>query len=103
MSWNYRVIRFDEECGPVYEIYECYYSRKGETIPTRWTEEPAHLISETRNGLLFSLSMMAEAVSHPVLEIHEGRLREVEPKREFGDELKRILEQAKTIGTGDHE
>jgi len=102
VSWNYRVIRFDEAGEPIYQIHECHYSRKGETIPTQWTEEPAHLISETRNGLLWSLSMMAEAVSHPVLEIHDGRLREVEPQREFGDELKRILEQAKTIGTDDH-
>lgn len=103
MSWNYRVIRHEDDTGISYTVHECHYDQKGETIPSSWTKEPAIVMAETRDGLLWVLSVMAEAIEHPVLEVKDGKLCEVESKREFADEIKSVLAIGKLVGTGDYD
>src|SRR4051812_28612986 len=95
MGWNHRVIRTEEtimaETEIFYAIHECFYEKKGDTIPNRWTEKPVGVLSETRGGLLAVLAQMADAIQQPVLEEKDGKLVVVEPKREFIDDLTNAL------------
>lgn len=103
MSWNYRVIRTEDEAGVCYTLHECHYNKKGDTIPTSWTVEPADVTAETRDGLMWVLSVMTEGTAQAVLEAHDGTLREVEPVKALSDDLKAVLEMGKLIGTGDYD
>lgn len=94
MRWNHRIIRHADEGGPSYRVHECYYDKKGDTIPTKWTADPVYVGAETRAGLFWVLSKMVEAVGQPVLEIRDGKLAEIEPAKELPDDLK------KAIGSG---
>lgn len=102
MSWNHRVIRTEDDGGPCYAIHECHYDKKGDTIPIMWTAEPTAVLSDTRHGLFWVLSVMTEAVGKPILEIDETgkKLREIEPAKELSDDLKRVLEFGKAVGNG---
>jgi hypothetical protein len=103
MSWSYRVIRHEDDGGISYAIHECHYDKKGDTIPTSWTIEPAGVLAETRTGLFWVTAVMTEAIGQPVLEARDGKLREVEPKKALSDDLKAVLEMGKLIGTGDYD
>lgn len=100
MSWNHRVIRGEDEGGAYYRIHECHYDKKGDTIPTSWTEEPVHVQAETRSGLFWVLAVMTEAVARPVLEIRDGKLLEIEPVRELTDDLRKAIAQNKEHAEG---
>lgn len=100
MTWNYRVIRTEEEGEHVYAIHECQYADKGDTIPGSWTEEPVCVLSETRTGLFWVLSVMTEAVAKPILEERDGKLVEVEPVRELTDDLKKAIASNKEYAEG---
>lgn len=91
MSWNHRVIRTEDSGGVCYAIHECHYDKKGSTIPTTWTHEPVHVLSETRVGLFWVLAKMTEAVAQPVLEVQGSALVEIEPVRELTDDLKKAV------------
>lgn len=99
MGWNHRVIRWEQKVGDDidagYAIHECFYDKKGDTIPTSWTERPAIVMSETRGGLLAVLAQMAEAIRQPVLEEQNGRLVVVEPERQFIDDMTNALKAIK--------
>lgn len=102
MVWNYRVIRTvdDERGGDVsYDICECYYENKGDTIPTGWTD-PAPVRSETRSGLLWVLAVMTEAVARPILEVQAGKIVEVEPAQELSDDLRKAIDANKKYAEG---
>lgn len=100
MSWNYRVIRSEDEGGICYTIYECHYDKKGDTIPTNWTQAAVSVQSETRTGLFWVLACMTEATAQPILEIKDGKLIEVEPVRELTDDLKKALGASKEYAEG---
>lgn len=100
MSWSYRVIRTEDEGGICYAVHECHYDKKGDTIPTSWTEQPASLLSETRTGLFWVLAVMAEAVAQPVLEAQNGVLVVVEPVRELTDDMKKAIAHNKEFSEG---
>lgn len=100
MSWNYRVIRTEEAGEPFYTIHECHYAKKGDTIPTAWTEKPADVSSDTRTGLFWVLAIMTEAVAQPVLEERDGKLIEVEPERQLTDDLKKAIASNKEYSEG---
>ena len=103
MGWNHRVIRSEDAAGVCYAIHECHYDKKGDPIPTSWTTEPASVLSETCRGLLWVLAAMTEALEHPVLEARDGKLYEVEPKKELSDDLKAVIAHGKLIGLGDYD
>lgn len=100
MSWNNRVIRSEDEAGVCYAVHECHYDNKGDTIPTRWTEEPVAVMAETRTGLFWVLSVMTEAVAQPILEVRDGKLVVVEPVRELTDDLKKAITANKEHAEG---
>lgn len=100
MSLNHRVIRSKDAAGVCYAIHECHYDKKGDTIPTSWTAEPASMLSETRTGLFWVMSVMAEGIGQPVLEVRDGKLVEVEPVREFTDDLKKAIGHGKEFAEG---
>jgi hypothetical protein len=95
MTWNHRVIRFEENGNVYYAIHECHYDKRGDTIPMSWTANAVNVLSETRRGLLWVLSVMTEAVAKPVLTEKDGKLVEVEPVQELSDDLRKILERTK--------
>lgn len=100
MSWNYRVIRSEDDLGTSYAIHECFYEKKGDTIPHRWTKEPVDVHSETRAGLFWVLAVMTEGVAKPILEEVNGSLVEVEPVRELTDDLKKAVAANKEYAEG---
>lgn len=100
MGWNHRVIRTEDKGGVCYAIHECHYDKKGDTIPTSWTEEPTSVHSETRTGLFWQLAVMTEAVAQPVLEIRDDKLVEIERVRELTDDLKKAIATNKEYAEG---
>lgn len=100
MSWSYRVIRTENWEGAIYALHECHYDKKGDTIPTSWSEESTDVSSETRTGLFWVLAVMTEAVAQPVLEIRDGKLVEVEPERQLTDDLKKAIGANKEFAEG---
>lgn len=84
MTWNYRVIRkwYDgggEDTGYGYYIHQCHYERGAErdTIPHSWSHGPVPAFGEEAEDLFQDLKMMARAFAYPILEEHNGKLREV--------------------------
>lgn len=103
MSWNYRVIRTEHAGEPHYAVHECFYV-DGEAIPNSWSLEPTEVSAETRDGLLWVISVMAEGIAKPVLEVGlGGELREVEPVKELSDAMKAAIEHGKIVGTVDYD
>jgi hypothetical protein len=100
MGWNHRVIRHEDESGVSYAIHECYYTNKGDTIPTSWTEDAIEVMADTRPGLFWVLAKMTEAVAQPVLQIRDGKLVEIEPVQELSDDLKKAVEASKEYAEG---
>jgi hypothetical protein len=101
MSWSYRVIRSEDEAGVAYTIHECHYDKKGDTIPSRWTQKPAVVLSETRTGLFWVVAVMTEAIAQPILqEGDDGKLFEIEPVRELTDDLKKAIAANKDFAEG---
>ena len=64
MSWNYRVVRFDnEEMGEYFEIKEVFYDKLGELAG--YSE--ASVFSDTYDGLFECLDLMKAATAQPVI------------------------------------
>lgn len=99
-SWNHRVIRHEDEVGVAYCIHECHYDKKGDAIPTSWTENATSVMSDTREGLFWVLAVMTEAVARPVLKIRDGKLVEIEPVKELSDSLKKAIASNKEYAEG---
>ena len=74
MSWNYRVIRTEDEGGPCYAIHEVHYE---DGRPTTWTENPVPVSSESVAALFWVLGAMVDAAGSQVLEIKDGTLIQV--------------------------
>jgi hypothetical protein len=95
--WNHRVIRSEDAGGVCYAIHEVFYE---DGKAGSWTETPVEVISETRTGLFCVLARMTEAVGRPILEVQEGKLVEVEPRRELTDDLKKAIAHNKEYAEG---
>ena len=64
MTWNHRVVRFeDEEMGEYYEIKEVFYKEDGSL--SGYSE--ATILADTFEGLHEQLDMFKRATSKPVL------------------------------------
>ena len=67
-TWNYRVIRQEEDGASTFAIHEVYY--EGKKVVT-WTESPVAPSGNTRPELLSDLQMMGAALGRPVLVLEE--------------------------------
>lgn len=79
-TWDYRVIRTVGGKGTTryynYGIGEVYYDKRGKVVG--WTDNEARPAGESPAELRRDLALMRQALTRPVLEEHEGELREVE-------------------------
>lgn len=75
MTWNYRIIKHEENNEFYYMIHEVFYNNKGKS--DSWTKEGIAPFGETLFMLKKDYKQMAEAFSHPVLEIKKNKLVEI--------------------------
>ena len=66
MTWEYRVIQYDEPDadGCYFGVHEVYTHKKG---ISGWTEEPVAAVGETMDSLSNDLAVMQQALGKPVL------------------------------------
>lgn len=78
MSWNYRVIRHDQENSTEiwYGIHTCFYINKEDEIPNSWSENPTTLTGSSSFELLDTLEKMKRAVTRKTLYIGNNELIE---------------------------
>lgn len=66
MTWNYRVMRYqDEIIGDSFGIHEVYYD---DGTPSTFTEKAVGVVADTTDELREVLAMMASAIEKPALE-----------------------------------
>ena len=76
MTWNHRVIKKQDNLANVYyEIHEVYYDNKGN--PDGWTENPVTPYGNNLEDLHGELAYLLTALDKPVMEIVDGKLREI--------------------------
>lgn len=92
-SWNFRVIRHRNDIAEripaitqaevieageefYFEIHECHYEKKSDTVPDSYSP-PCTVGSTTMEGMAWQLLHMSAAWCKPILEIVDGKLREV--------------------------
>lgn len=75
MTWNYRVMRNQEETEISYAIYEVFYAEDGVTVKS-WMQHPVSIWAETSEGINWMLDKMKEAYEKPIL-CHETGLEVV--------------------------
>ena len=71
MSWNYRIVRRDDDGIVSFGIHEAYFEEDGSCFAI--TEEPVKPYGETWDELYEDLSAMASAVGKPVLDYETRR------------------------------
>jgi hypothetical protein len=69
MTWNYRVVRIEEEEYDRYQLYEVYYDDDGKIEDM--TEDSMHPYGESVEELQNDLEYMMEALKQPVLDMKE--------------------------------
>ena len=74
MTWNYRVIRSEQDGWIDYAIHEVYYGPRGDIDCWSVDSCPAH--GETLAELSDDLDRMRRALDKPILEEHNGKLLE---------------------------
>lgn len=65
MSWNYRILAFEQEDETVLQICEVYYN--DENIPDGYTDKNTVISTEGKEGLRWVLSKYREALKKPIL------------------------------------
>lgn len=66
MSWNHRILAYEETNGEIYlAIHEVYYDKKGKA--NGYTENPISVHSDSVKGMRWVLNKMKEATSKPIL------------------------------------
>lgn len=65
MSWNYRVLAFDEHPEVVLKVCEVYYNKEG--VPDGYKEDTNFSTTEGIAGLKFLLSKYKNALIKPIL------------------------------------
>lgn len=84
-TWNYRVVRehwsFGKDKKKVegwnVEIRECYYEKKNSKVPTSWADRSVPMVAESLKDLVEHHAFVAEAFKAPVLELKNGKMKEV--------------------------
>jgi hypothetical protein len=74
MSWNYRVVRRQDESGIWYGIHEVYYSDDGR--PTACTEDAVKPGGDTLEELRNDIRYFKEALEKPVLDYDDFVVQE---------------------------
>jgi hypothetical protein len=69
MTWNYRVVRVEEEGYDRYQLYEVYYDDDGKL--EGMTENSMHPYGESVEELQNDLEYMMEALRKPVLDMKD--------------------------------
>ena len=68
MSWNYRIIYYDDDdVHPYYGLHEVFYSKKGKI--KFWTKEP-ELVGESEDDIRDQLDMMLKDTKYRKILIH---------------------------------
>lgn len=76
MTWNHRIIKkLDSLANVYYEIHEVYYDNRGN--PDGWTEDPVTPYGTNLEDLHADLAYLLNALDKPVMEIVDGKLREI--------------------------
>lgn len=79
LTWNYRVIRKEQDGEIWFQIHECFYDKKKDKIPTSWTVHAIAPIGETLKDLKWTLKMMKRCLKKPVLiEVERGGVMKLE-------------------------
>lgn len=66
MTWNYRVMRNQEETEISYAVYEVYYGSDDITVKS-WMQNPITMWAETPEGIDWMLDKIKEAYLKPIL------------------------------------
>lgn len=72
MTWNYRVVKYDEQANSQSEyfaIHEVYYNEDGNIVS--WTENPIVPCGDTPEGLEISIISMLSAFNKPVISLKD--------------------------------
>lgn len=75
MTWNYRIIRTEDDGETDLALHEVYYE---DGKPTSWTCEPAAVAGSDLSALTLNLAWMLKALTMPPLVIRDGKLVECE-------------------------
>ena len=65
MGWNHRVLEHKHRDNVYYKIHEVYYDEEGN--PNGYTANAVKMDSDSIEGLKWTLDMMQECLSKPVL------------------------------------
>ena len=78
MSWDYRVVQYDDGSG--FGLHEVYYDKSGN--PTKMTTRPCGFVSDDLQGLCGSLLLARGALHSPV--VHEAEIETVKKRKVKG-------------------
>jgi len=68
MSWNYRIIYYDDDdVHPYYGLHDVFYNKKGEI--KFWDKEP-DIVGESEDDIREQLKMMLQDTKHRKMLIH---------------------------------
>ncbi len=80
VTWNYRVIRtdyiFEGKTEPSYSVHRCYYEKSDDSIPKKWSQQPATPEGDSMEELKSDCSRFLLALQKPVLIEKRGKLME---------------------------
>jgi len=65
MSWNYRLLAFENEDETYFQIHEVYYNDRG--APNGYTENPVPVYGESIKGVKWVIDEMKKALEKPTL------------------------------------
>ena len=65
MSWNYRILAHQTDSGILFQMHEVYCNSQG--INDGYSENPVKVLSETPEGITWSLNKMLLARKKPIL------------------------------------
>ena len=87
MTWNYRVMRGEENGDTYYAVREVHYAEDG-TVEG-WTGHDAAPFGESFDALITDMAWIATALAKPILSLFDAS--EVEPARIIGDDLAKVI------------
>lgn len=73
MSWNYRIIRSENEGDVFYQMHEAYYEDGKDTssVPNSWSEKPIDPLGNKIEELKDDIEYMLLAFDKPILQRHK--------------------------------
>jgi len=64
MSWNHRLLMFEEEVNNYFQMHEVYYEND---IPNGHTQNPTGVHGDSVDDIKWQLEMMTKALDKPIL------------------------------------